>query len=192
MKRCTYKLDSTGIVYRSVAFPNMNGYGVSINRSGTKIAFADGNTFDTKDGISVHNAATGERESACPTERTNIYSCTFDYSGRYLLFEDGSVIRCFDTSTNPYTEITFADIANVNQTIYASTRLIASKGKEYLFFRNADGKLVLYDMRSVPFRYIEDFPEVTSAFDEITVSGDLKEIMISAQASSQPIFIKNL
>ena len=156
-------------------YPNAS----SVDVAGTKIAscyFKSGNT----DGVAVYSLA-GVRDSACPAIAASGSFCTFDPSGRYLLFvvAYSNTVRCYDTSTNPYTEIDTAEIAGETLNVYAdNSYFFTSKNKEYLFLLDPNHRLQVYDMRTIPFRHVQDFPEIYGPIAKITVTPDLKKVMI--------------
>ena len=171
-------------------------YTASMDRLGTKFAIAKSGTKSDITGLCVYDIDTAESDSGCSNITDKLFSCTFDYSGRYIMCSlgagNGGTPKCYDTSTNPYTEVSFESILDIKQTPHSEYHtFFSTKGNEYLFFRNTDKKLVCYDMRTVPFRYVEDFPEITHTVDGIVARRDLKEFMVLYTGGKTHTFLKS-
>ena len=178
---CTYGYLRYGI------YPNSSTADVT----GTKIASAYYKTGNT-DTIAVYSLD-GVRDSACPTlGMDNGMCCTFDPTGRYLLFltTSSTKLRCYDTSTNPYTEVDIEEIAGeALHTYNTETYFYTSPKKEYLLMRDSENRIQVYDMRTIPFRHIQDFPEISGPMEVVTITPDLKKVMILKKKNSADYII---
>lgn len=189
-KRHPYTFGTAQIQYGTVASTGAS-FMVAIDKTGTKMAVA-GSSPSCGDTAAIYNIGNGERDSACPVITTGFSKVAFDYSGRYAMFFPYSGNpTCYDTSTSPYTQVEWTSLVDVYNE-RTSSSLWSSRQYEYLFYQSTNNKLVAYDTRQVPFRYVEDFPEITQHIYDIDVSADLRSIaLVSFQSGSYPTFIKS-